>query len=594
MSDYRLPQEDIRFVLEELIGLETVTTLPNLTSVTSEDLATILDQAGKLAADTLAPLNRVGDHEGSSLNNGVVHTATGFAAAYNAYREVGWCGTAGDAEYGGQALPRLINTALFDVWNAANLSFSLCNTLTDSAATLLTQHGSDDQRSIYLTKLLSGEWTGAMAMTEPQAGSDVGALSCAATPDGDGYRLRGQKIFISWGDHDPTNNIVYLVLARLPDAPKGSKGISLFIVPKFIPDDQGVPGDRNDVACIALEKKLGIHASPTCVMEFGAKDGAMGWLIGEPNQGLQAMFTMMNSARLAIGHEGLGISECAYQQSKAYATERFQGHDRDGEPIPIIEFPDVRRMLLSMKAMIEAMRALCYDAAQSVDLAAHHPDEAVRILHDDRVALLTPIVKAWCTDGAVEVTSTNIQIHGGAGYIEETGAAQLYRDARITPIYEGTNGIQALDLVRRKLGSDGGLAMNTLIEEMRQFDGALSTSEDGAIAAIRGRFAEAGAALSRTTHHLLDSLQNDPAHAEAAATPYLELAGIVLGGYYMARSALIAEENISTGAGNTDFYRAKLATALFYAENFLPKSAALAHAATSGADTISYMVPEAF
>ena len=594
MSEYRLPHEEIRFVLEELIGLQKVAKLPGLTSVTIEDASAILDQAGRFASETLAPLNQIGDHEGATLENGIVRTATGFAEAYKAYSEAGWCASAGDPSYGGQGLPRLINTALFDVWNAANLAFALCNTLTDSATALLSQHGTDEQRNLYLTRLLSGEWTGAMAMTEPQAGSDVGALSCSAQPDGDTYRVKGQKIFISWGDHDLTDNIVYLVLARLPDAPSGSKGISLFVVPKFVPDKNGNPSARNDVACIALENKLGIHASPTCIMEFGANEGALGWLIGGPHRGLAAMFTMMNSARLAIGHEGLGIAERAYQQAKTYAAERLQGHDRDGKPLAIINFPDVRRMLLSMKARLEAMRALCYDAALSVDFAAHHPEEATRVLHDDRVALLTPIVKAWCTDGAVEVTSTNIQIHGGAGYIEETGAAQLFRDARITPIYEGTNGIQALDLVRRKLGSDDGLAMNALIEEMRQFDGALSTSNDGAIAAIRGRFAEASAALARTTHQLLNDLRNDPDRAEAAATPYLELAGTVLGGYYMARSALIAEENISMKTGNTKFYQAKLATALFYAESILPKSTALARAATGGADTVSYMAPEDF
>jgi 3-(methylthio)propanoyl-CoA dehydrogenase len=594
MSAYRLPHEEIRFVLEELIGLEEVAKLPGLTPVTIEDVSAILDQAGRFASETLAPLNQSGDREGATLENGVVHTATGFIEAYKAYSEAGWCASAGDTEYGGQGLPRLINTALFDVWNAANLSFALCNTLTDSATALLSQHGTEDQRNLYLTRLLSGEWTGAMAMTEPQAGSDVGALSCSAYPDGDAYRIKGQKIFISWGDHDLTDNIVYLVLARLPDAPPGSKGISLFVVPKFVPDESGNLGARNDVACIALEKKLGIHASPTCVMDFGADDGALGWLIGEPHRGLAAMFTMMNSARLAIGHEGLGVAERAYQQAKTYAAERLQGHDRDGKPQSIINFPDVRRMLLSMKARLEAMRALCYDAARSVDLAAYHPDKAVRVMHNHRVALLTPIVKAWCTDGAVEVTSTNIQIHGGAGYIEETGAAQLYRDARITPIYEGTNGIQALDLVRRKLGGDGGIAMYALIEEMQQFDMALSTSNDGAIAAIRDRFAEAAEALVDTTGQLLNYLRSDPDRAEAAATPYLELAGTVLGGYHMARSALIAKENISKKTGNTGFYQAKLATALFYAESILPKSAALARAATAGADTVSDMAPEAF
>ncbi len=594
MSEYRLPLEEIRFVLEELIGLEALAEIPGLTSVTTEDVSAILNQAGRFASETLAPLNQIGDREGATLENRIVRTATGFTEAYKAYSEAGWCASAGDPNYGGQGLPRLINTALFDVWNAANLSFALCNTLTDSATALLSQHGSSDQKKLYLTRLLSGEWTGAMAMTEPQAGSNVGALSCSARPDGDAYRVEGQKVFISWGDHDLTDNIVYLVLARLPDAPAGSKGISLFVVPKFIPDENGNPGTRNDVACIALEKKLGIHASPTCLMDFGADEGALGWLIGEPHRGLAAMFTMMNSARLAIGHEGLGVAERAYQQAKTYAAERLQGHDRNGKPLPIINFPDVRRMLLSMKARIDAMRALCYDAALSVDLATHHPDKTLRVLHNNRVALLTPIVKAWCTDGAVEVTSTNIQIHGGAGYIEETGAAQLYRDARITPIYEGTNGIQALDLVRRKLGSDNGLGMNAFIKEIQQFDDALSTSSDHVIAAIRGSLAEAVTALAHTTRQLLNDLQNDPDRAEAAATPYLELAGTVLGGYYMARSALIAAEKITKRTGNTGFYQSKLVTCLFYAESILPKSAALARAATSGADTVSYMAPEAF
>ncbi|MBK18656.1 MAG: acyl-CoA dehydrogenase [Rhodospirillaceae bacterium] len=594
MSEYRLPQDEILFVLSELIGLEAVAELAGLTHTTLEDVTSILDQAGRFASETLAPLNRVGDLEGATLANGEVRTATGFREAYGEFCSAGWCASAAETTYGGQGLPRLINTALYDVWNAANISFSLCNTLTDSAIQLLQLHGTEFQRKQFLPKLVSGEWTGAMAMTEPQAGSDVGALSCRAEPKDDAYRLKGQKIFISWGDHDLTSNIIYLVLARLPDAPEGSHGISLFVVPKFIPDESGEPGTRNDVRCIALEKKLGIHASPTCVMEFGEKDGAIGWLVGEPNRGLAAMFTMMNTARLAVGHEGLGIAERAYQQANSYAKERLQGKNCDGDGIPIIAYPDVRRMLLSMKARSEAMRALCYDAALSADLSAHHPDQAVRVLHDDRVALLTPIVKAWCTDGAVDVTTTNIQIHGGAGYIEETGAAQLLRDARVTPIYEGTNGIQALDLVRRKLGGDKGLAMKSLIEEMRQFDAALSATEDGAIVAIRGRFAEAGSALARTTHTLLGALEDDPETADAAAVPYLDLAGTVLGGYYMARSALIAENRISAGDENAAFYRSKLATALFYAESILPRSAGLALAATSGAATVSHMQPEAF
>ena len=594
MSEYRLPDEEIRFVLEELIGLEPVSALPGLTPIDAEDISGILDQAGKFASEILAPLNQIGDREGATLENGIVRTASGFAAAYKSYCKAGWCASAGNPVYGGQGLPRLVNTALFEVWNAANLSFALCNTLTDSAASLLNQHGTEEQQSTYLTPLLSGDWTGAMAMTEPQAGSDIGAITCAAEPDGNAYRLKGQKIFISWGDHNLTENIIYLVLARLPESPSGSKGISLFIVPKFLPNKLGELITRNDVQCVALEAKLGIHASPTCVMEFGADDGAKGWLIGEPNRGLATMFTMMNSARLAIGHEGLGISERAYQQAKSYAKERLQGEDHEGNPSTLIGFLDVRRMLLSMKARIEAMRALCYDAGLSVDLAAHHPDKAVRMLHNDRVGLLTPIVKAWCTNGAVEVTSTNIQIHGGLGYIEDTGAAQLFRDARITPIYEGTNGIQALDLVRRKLGHDQGLSMNVLIEEILLFDGTLSISDDGTIMAIRDRLAKARTALAQTTHKLLSDLKNNPNRAEAAATPYLELAGTVLGGYYMARAALIAEEKISKKIGNISFYKTKLATALFYTENILPKSAALAHASTYGSDSVLSIAPEAF
>jgi len=592
MSDYRLPLKDIMFVLIELIGIDALNKLTSLTAITKGDLFAILDTAGKFASERLAPLNRCGDLQGAMLKNGNVQSTPGFPEAYQAYCDAGWTSCSADPTYGGQGLPQLINTALFDGWNAANLSFSLCNTLTESAAQLISQHGTTKQRTTYLPKLISGAWTGAMAMTEPQAGSDVGSILCSAIPEKNAYRLKGQKIFISWGDHDLAENIIYLVLARLPDSPTGSNGISLFIVPKFLPDGKGGINQRNDVQCINIETKLGLHASPTCVMEFGPKEGALGWLVGEPNRGLNTMFTMMNMARLAIGNEGLGIAERAYQQASSYAKSRVQGKDKKNRPLKIIDYPDVQRMLLSIKARVEAMRALCYDAALSVDLSRHHSDQKIKALHHGRVALLTPIVKAWCTDGAVEITSTNIQIHGGAGYIEQTGAPQLYRDARITPIYEGTNGIQALDLVKRKIGGDDGFAMNAFIEEMRQFDGALSTSNDRAIAAIRGRFAEAGAALARTTHSITDVIKSDPDTAEAAATPYLKLAGTVIGGYYMARSALIAERNIIENTTEIDFYRSKLITALFYAENILPEATSLALAVTGGAATVTHMQPE--
>tara|TARA_Y100001934_G_scaffold50938_1_gene62186 strand:+ start:12785 stop:14569 length:1785 start_codon:yes stop_codon:yes gene_type:complete len=594
MSEYRLPSREILFVLDELIRIDTVSGLTNFPKITKHEFNTLIETAGKFASEIFAPLNRTGDISGATLKNGIVRTPAGFSEAYKAYCEAGWNRCSADTKYGGQGLPQLINSALSEIWNSTNLSLSLCNTLTQSAINLLYHHGSDEQRSTYLPYLISGQWTGAMAMTEPQAGSDVGAITCLATPEEHSYRLKGQKNYISWGEHDLSQNIIYLILARTPDAPAGTKGLSLFIVPKFIPDQKGNPGCRNDIECIALEKKLGIHASPTCVMNFGSNEGALGWLVGKPHNGLTTMFTMMNTARLAIGNEGLGIAERAYQQAKFYAQIRYQGKDDNNKPLKIVEYPDVKRMLLSIKARVEAMRALCYETALSVDLAIYHPEEKIKTLHSNRVALLTPIVKAWCSDGAVEITSTNIQIHGGAGYIEDTGAAQLYRDARITPIYEGTNGIQALDLVKRKLMINDGFAMNSLIEEMRQFDGVLSMSSERTICAIRGRFAEAGAALSRTTSFILNALKGDKKTAEAAATPYLKLAGTVIGGYHMARAAMIAEKNLSNGSGDNDFYRSKLTTALFYAENILPEASSLSHAATSGAEAIRYMETEYF
>ena len=480
MTAYTPPIRDIRFTLEEIVGLDRLAALPGCEDITADDIAAILDQAGKFAAEELAPLNRVGDTEGSRLANGAVVTPTGFREAYHAFCEGGWGGISAEEEFGGMALPRLVSTAVWELWNSANMAFSLCPLLTDGAVTLLAEHGTAEQKTTYLPKMVSGEWTGAMVITEPQAGSNVGAMTTKATRDGDAFRLRGQKIFISYGDHDLTDNIVHLVLARIKGAPAGNRGLSLFLVPKFIPDDAGNPGPRNDMRPVALEHKLGIHASPTCVMEYGGNEGALGWLVGEENKGLNAMFTMMNAARMAVGHEGLGVAERAYQQAVAYARERLQGPNPDGDgQVPIIRHADVRRMLAAMKARIEAMRALALEAALSVDIATRHPDAAERAKHAARVGLYTPIVKAWCTDGAVEVASTAIQVHGGAGFIEETGVAQHLRDARITPIYEGTNGIQALDLVRRKLAPDSGATVNGLIDDIRAFDAVLK-SDPGA------------------------------------------------------------------------------------------------------------------
>lgn len=591
MTDYAPPLQDFQFVLEELVGLDAIAALPGWTDVAADDVAAILDQAGRFAAEVLAPLNRTGDQEGSRLENGVITTPAGFRDAYTAFVEGGWCAIAAEEDHGGMGLPRLVATAVWEMWNSANMAFTLCPLLTEGAATLLAEHGDAWQKEYYLPKLVSGEWTGAMVITEPQAGSNVGAIACKATPaEGGEYRLKGQKIFISWGDHDLADNVVHLVLARIEGAPQGNRGLSLFLVPKFLPGSNGALGPRNDMRAIAVEEKLGIHASPTCVMAYGENEGATAWLVGERNKGLACMFTMMNAARMAVGHEGIGVAERAYQAALGYARERLQGADPDGGgkgQIPIIRHADVRRMLLSMKARVEAMRAMALEAALSVDLAARHPDADVRAMHAARVGVYTPVIKAWCTDGAIDVASTAIQIHGGAGYIEETGVAQYLRDARITAIYEGTNGIQALDLVRRKLAGDGGLVVGAMIEEMRQFDGAMSEAGDNeALAVIRRRLAEAGAALARTTHRLLDAAKHEPELADAGAVPYLDLFGTVLGGYLMARAALAAHTRLSGGADDHGFYAAKLATAEYFASAILPRATALEQASIGGAAAV--------
>lgn len=588
MTDYTPPLRDLQFVVEELVGLETLVQMPGWEEFGAEDAAAIFDQAGKFAAEELAPLNRVGDQEASKLENGIVTTPTGFKEAYAAFVEGGWCTIAHDEDHGGMGLPRLVATAVWEMWNSANMAFTLCPLLTEGAASLLSVHGDEGQKDYWLPKLVSGEWTGAMVITEPQAGSNVGAIACKAVPEDDHFKLHGQKIFISWGEHDMTDNIVHLVLARIEGAPEGNRGLSLFLVPKFLPGDDGNPGARNDMRAIAVEEKLGIHASPTCVMAYGENEGATGWLVGEENKGLLAMFTMMNAARMAVGHEGVGVAERAYQQARTYAEERLQGPDPDsGSQMAIIRHADVRRMLMSMKARTEAMRAISLESALSVDLASRHPNEEVRALQAARVGVYTPIVKAWCTDGAVDVASTAIQIHGGAGFIEETGVAQHLRDARITPIYEGTNGIQALDLVRRKLAGDAGETIGGMIEEMRQFDGVLEAETDSpALVVIRSRLAEAGAALARTTHLLLDAAHNEPELADAGAVPYLDLFGTVLGGYLMARAAVIAKAHIAEGNDSDGFYATKIATAEYYASAILPRALALEQAATGGAAAV--------
>jgi 3-(methylthio)propanoyl-CoA dehydrogenase len=529
MVPYAPPVTDMRFVLEDIAGLASIASLPGYEIATPDTVAAVLDQAAELARDVLAPLNDHGDRAGSRLENGIVRTPAGFRDAYQAFVAGGWGGLPCSEDYGGQGLPLVVSAAVSEMWSAANLGFALCPMLTVGAVEALEHQGSEELKAVYLPRLISGEWTGTMNLTEPQAGSDVGALKTRAVKHGDHYRITGQKIFITYGDHDLAENIIHLVLARTPDSPSGTRGISLFLVPKFLPDASGAPSQRNDVRCVSLEHKLGIHASPTAVLAFGDDEGAIGYLIGEEHRGMECMFTMMNNARLNVGLQGIAISERAYQQALEYARTRIQGvpAGREGAA-PIVWHPDVRRMLLLMRTRTEAARALAYLTAASLDLAKRSPNAADRKHARARAELLVPMVKAWSTDLGVENASLAVQVHGGMGFIEETGVAQHYRDARIAPIYEGTNGIQALDLLGRKLVRDQGAAAYALVAEMR------------ALPAMLPELSRGIDAVEQATTHLLEMWGSDPARAMAGATPYLTLFATVIGGWLMARSALAA------------------------------------------------------
>jgi len=587
MSDYRPPLEDFRFLMEDMGLRARVAALPGCEEVSADLVAQVLEEAGKLASEVIAPLNHSGDRQGVRYENGVVRTPDGFADAYRQYVEGGWNSVPFDPEHGGQGLPWLVAFALSEVWQSANMAWALNPTLTVGAVELLSAHGTPEQKRLYLPKLVSGEWTGTMNLTEPQAGSDVGALKTRAEPDGDRYRIRGQKIFITWGEHELAPNIVHMVLARLPDAPPGSRGISLFLVPKVLVNPDGSLGPRNDLRCVSVEHKLGIHASPTCVMAFGENEGAIGWMVGEPNRGLAAMFTMMNNARLNVGIEGLALSERAYQQARTYAFDRVQGSADGEDDVPIIRHPDVRRMLLTIRSQTEAMRALVLEAGAALDAARRLPAGAAQRAAQARIDLLTPIVKAWCTDLGVELTSTALQVHGGMGFIEETGAAQHYRDARIPPIYEGTNGIQAQDLVVRKLLRDRGAAASSYIGELHE---AL-TGLGGTVAetSIRRQLGAGLEALRAATEWLLATGPGDA--ALAAATPYLRLFGIVAGGAAMARAAAVAASRMEDAGG---LYPAKLATARYYAETVLPQAVALLPAVTESYAVVTALGPDAY
>jgi alkylation response protein AidB-like acyl-CoA dehydrogenase len=554
----------MRFTLREIVGLEDLARLPGCENAAPDLVDAVLEEAGKLAGEVLAPLNAVGDKQRAVLENGVVRTPDGFKDAYLRYVEGGWNALPFDPEHGGQGLPWAVAIAVAEMWNSANMGWALCPLLNVGAVELLEAHGTPSQKTTYLPKMISGEWTGTMNLTEPQAGSDVGALRTRAVREGDHYRITGQKIFITYGDHDWTQQIVHMVLARTPDAPPGSRGISLFIVPKLLVNADGSLGPRNDVRTVSLEHKLGIHASPTCVLAFGDNGGAVGFLVGEENRGLECMFTMMNNARLNVGLQGVAIAERAYQQARDYALTRIQGKPigAKGQGLPIAHHPDVKRMLLGMRARTEGARALAYYAAGAIDRARRHPDAAERASQQSLADLLIPVVKAWCTDTGVEVASEGVQVHGGMGFIEETGAAQHYRDARILPIYEGTNGIQANDLVGRKLGRDHGEAARTLLAALRKEAPSLGLPELG----------PALEAAEAATSHLVAALSTDPAAAAAGSVPYLRLLGTTVCAALLGRAAASAARARDLGPR---FAAAKQLTARFFAEQYLPPAAAL-------------------
>jgi alkylation response protein AidB-like acyl-CoA dehydrogenase len=592
MSDYHAPVKEMLFVLCELAGLEAIGRLPPFGDATPDVVESVLGEAAQLANEVLAPTNRIGDSVGTRVEDGEVKVPPEFIEAYRQYTAGGWGGLSLDREMGGQGLPYVVGVAVEEIWQAANLAWSLGPLLTQGAARAVQIHGTDQLRKLYVAPLTSGEWTGTMNLTEPQAGSDLAAVRTQAVPEGDHYRVTGQKIFITWGDHDMTENVVHLVLARLPDAPPGTKGISLFLVPKFLVNEDGSLGARNGVTPVSVEHKLGIHGSPTCVMAF---DNAVGYLVGGRNEGLACMFTMMNHARIGVGLEGIAIAERAYQQARAYARERVQGHAPGGGSgrTTIIHHPDVRRMLLTMKSQIEAMRSAAYVAAASFDFAHHSPDAAVRTRHQARVELLTPVIKGWCTETGQHLTSIGLQVHGGMGYVEETGAAQHYRDARITTIYEGTTGIQAGDLVGRKILRDGGAALTALIADITATVADLERHGE-ALAPLRAALKGGVESVAAAGHWLGSNFRSDPGVPGAVSYNLLMLIGTVVGGWQLARAAAVSSERLAAGSGDAAFHRAKILTARFYAEQVMPVATAWRKAIEAGCEPVLAMPEEAF
>jgi alkylation response protein AidB-like acyl-CoA dehydrogenase len=586
---YQAPVDDIMHALKSAADLDRLIVDGVLGDTDEATIRAVIEESGKFGSEVLDPLSVPGDRIGSRLVDGKVVTPPGWKEAYQQFAQGGWGSLAAPEEWGGQNLPQVVATAAGEIWNASNLAFGLCPLLTFGAIDALEAQGSEDLKKTYLPKMVSGEWTGTMNLTEPHAGSDLGHLRTRAEKQADGsYRIFGTKIFITYGDHEMTENIIHLVLARLPDAPAGTRGISLFLVPKYLVNKDGSLGARNDVVCAGVEHKLGIHASPTCVMKYGEKDGAIGYLVGEENRGLNVMFIMMNAARLAVGVQGVAVAERATQRATAYAQERRQGRtasSKPGEMGPIIEHADIRRSLMTMKALTQAARAICLVTARETDVMRRAKDEKARAEAGNRVALLTPIAKAFSTDIGCEVASIGVQVHGGMGFIEETGAAQIYRDARILPIYEGTNGIQAIDLVTRKLPLENGKVVAAYIGELEKTVDEVRASNRPEFGRMGDRLAETVAALAEASRWMGATLQKNPEAALAGATPYLRLFGLASGGVYLARGALAAARN----GGQAQ----PIAVARFFAENIASAAPGLKETVTGGADSTLMLAPAA-
>jgi 3-(methylthio)propanoyl-CoA dehydrogenase len=592
---YTAPLAEQRFALETTADIAALAALPKYSAATADMVEAILTEAGKFSTGVLAPLNRIGDTVGAKWQDGTVTLPEGFKSAYQQYVEGGWNTLGCDPAYGGQGLPFVLATAVMEQLQSANMAMCLCPMLTAGAIEAIQAHASVELKDTYLAKLVSGEWTGTMNLTESQAGSDVGALRTKAEAHADGsYRIKGQKIYITWGEHDCADNIIHLVLARLPDAPPGTKGISLFLVPKFLVNTDGTLGARNDVRCVSIEHKLGINASPTCTLSFGDNDGCIGYIIGAENAGMKAMFTMMNHARINVGLQGVGISERAYQHALWYAKDRVQSakFGAGRTPVKIIEHADVRRMLMTIKASTEAVRAITYFTAAAVDRAHGAADEAARKEADLLADLMTPVCKAYSTDIGVEMSTLAVQVFGGMGFVEETGAAQHMRDARIAPIYEGTNGIQALDLVGRKLPMVGGGHWKALFAEIRSFTKSLP--KDGDLGQLAPYLEDALEALNTATIWVVGNQGDALQDTAAAATPYLRMFGLTMGGYLLARQAKVATDRLHSSEGDPAFLKAKIATARFFAEQILPQAPALLGPITRGSELLFALNDEQF